>query len=1114
MIIENTFDKSKLISELKEMHIELVEVYKKIFNYKFKTNENFQAFVDKEYIENRISSGEQQVWNNNFCHRASYTLLNKILFIRICEDKGFMLNPEDYVAGEPKDPHIGKKLSRIGLQKWANLVTNYTLGELVKLAFLDMKKSYSNIILYKDDRYEILNPTTEDLSLKYLDGDEEKKKLVLQFENILNSIVEKLDTNNFDFKSTDGNILGDVYEKFMDRETRKAIGQFYTPEFVIEYILKNTVAKADVLENPFVSVADISCGSGHFLIMAYDILREKFINNLELLRDKYADEVYTLKKNGRVVELTGKVYWKEENIHYHLLKHCIYGADIDSFAVQLATINLLLKDLDNFTDELNIFQCDSLIKWEKDCEWEHLESQLKENFEIVEMVQMNLLGKAERIITKQKKEHFTLKYKDLLGIEKTEEVSKERAEEIVSLCQFWDRKYDFIVGNPPYGSKINSSELRNYYMTRYDDVHMRTIDVYNYFISRAAKMVNNQFGYIIPSTLLAQYEYTKCRKYIIDNFNIQRIINLGENVFDDNSYPTMIIVFSKSNEKETVRILDIKDSKSNEERREKINDSELYKDINQNVYKNIDNYKLLLIDEKYINLMFKIKSKHKSLMDLCENVSVGIASGNDKAFIIKQEEVDNVDKVLLKKVLVGGDINRYNLNDTNKYILYIDRETDMEDCHKTVKHLEKYKVQLGSRREAKKGIMRWFELHWPRNSELFESKKVICRQTGDELIATVDDKKYYTLNSIIDIVLKKTVQSRFTEEYVCAILNSRLMNFYYKLLVQENDKLFAEVKPVVLKELPIPTADRITLEKINKLVSEAIALNLANTELFNKFIVGDSVINNYIEKVDQIENHNYRIYEIDKELNNIVYKLFEIDEESIKVIEDYFNRINGNNLMTNKTLGVAQFIDAHINKNLSLLEISKEYGIEYQEIIEMRKQYRINETNLANELYNFGMLYKSIDIYFSKLVYESLNSRKNYTEINKCVFFLEQTVTNFDEYVDVLRNRTIKNRKKADIIKDCLSKDTYTWNAYNKAKFEEKINKSFVRYYDNNYYGLAEWSDEIHKNYFLDAIEEYTVNNPNEKKAKDILKLFKDLDIEDKQDYIEVIEEKIRKTFK
>ena len=719
-----------------------------------------------------------------------------------------------------------------------------------------MKRSYSNIVLYKEDKYEILNPTDDELSLKYLSGDEKTKQIVLAFEDVLSNIVEKLDTNSFNFKNTDGNILGDVYEKFMDRETRKAIGQFYTPEFVIEYILKNTVVEADVVENPFVSIVDISCGSGHFLIMAYDILREKFIHCLKELKEKYAEEVYFINKGGKQEQVTGKEYWKEENIHYHLLKHCIYGCDIDSFAVQLTTINLLLKDLDNFTDELNIFECDSLIQWEKDYEWKGLESESKEDFEIVETVQMNLLGEGEKFITKQKKENFILKYRDLSGIEKTERINKARAEEIVSLCHFWNRKYDYVVGNPPYGSKVSSSLLRDYYMTKYDDVHMRTIDVYNYFISRATKKVNIQLGYIIPSTLLTQYEYTECRKYLIDNFNIQRIINLGENVFDDNSYPTMIIVLSKNKEDEAVRILDINDSRSNEERKDKINDDDLYKDINQDVYRNIDNYKLLLIDEKYINLIFKIKAKHKPLIDLCENVSVGIASGNDKAFVIKPDEVDNVDKILLKELLVGGDINRYSLNTSDKYILYIGRETEMENCNKTVKHLEKYKTQLSSRREAQKGIMRWYELHWPRTSELFESKKVICRQTGDELIATVDDKKYYTLNSIIDIVLKKTVKSKFTEEYICTILNSRLMNFYYKLLVQENNKLFAEVKPVVLKELPIPVADNITLEKINKLVSEVITLNMSNKELHKEFIVNKDVLNNYIRKVDKIEEHS------------------------------------------------------------------------------------------------------------------------------------------------------------------------------------------------------------------------------------------------------------------
>ena len=126
---------------------------------------------------------------------------------------------------------------------------------------------------------------------------------------------------------------------------------------------------------------------------------------------------------------------------------------------------------------------------------------------------------------------------------------------------------------------------------------------------------------------------------------------------------------------------------------------------------------------------------------------------------------------------------------------------------------------------------------------------------------------------------------------------------------------------------------------------------------------------------------------------------------------------------------------------------------------------------------------------------------------------LEHKIQDYDNLLQVMRQDNI-TMKSTQIIKEMINSDSYTWNAYRKAKKDNKVNKTFIKYYDNNYYGLAEWSDEIHKKYFLDVIEEYTVNNPNEKKAKDILKLFKDLDIEDKQDYIEVIEEKIKKTFK
>ena len=1111
MNTENTVDKVKLISELKEIHSELFQVYKKLFDFKYKNNEEFQLFIDKEYKENGVDSKRKKSWNDNFCHRASYTLLNKILFVRICEDKGFMRNAEDYILNEVKNAHIGEKLSKVGLQKWTSIVTNYTLGELIKFAFDDMKQSYSNIVLYKEDKYEILNPKNEEFSLKYIDGDKDTKHLILDFENVLNNIIEKLDTNNFNFKYTDGNILGDVYEKFMDRETRKAIGQFYTPEFVIEYILKNTIQEVDIVKNPFVTIADISCGSGHFLIMAYDILKEKFLSNLKSLKEKYADEIYMIKKDGQKEQVTGDKYWVEENIHYHILKYCIFGADIDSFAVQLTTINLLLKDLDNFTDELNIIQCDSLVKWEEDYNWQSLENELKEEFETIVSTQTDLFGKEEMLKKTVRKEKYKLKYVDISGRQREEQIDRNKAEEILSLCKFWSKKFDYVVGNPPYGSEVNSSDLKEYYMKRYSDVHMRTIDVYNYFISRATKKVINQLGYIIPSTLLTQYEYTKCREYLIDNFKIKNLINLGENVFEDNSYPTIIIILDQNKILQEIKILDISNSLNNEEREEKINKSSLYMNVSQNTYKNIDNYKLLLINEKYIDLMFEIKGKHEKLIKFCENVSVGIASGNDKAFVIKFNELDKVDLGLLKKLLVGGDITRYSVDYLDKYILYINRDTVMEKYNKTIDYLENFKEKLSSRREAKKGTIRWYELHWPRSSSLFDSKKVMCRQTGDELIATVDYSGYYTLNSVINIVLKEN--SEITEEYVCAILNSKLMNVYYQLLVQENNKLFAEVKPVVLKELPLPITSKVEVESINKLVQKIINLNLENRNLYKGFIVDKDVLNNYIKLIDKIENNNSEIYELEDKLNNIVYKLFKIDEQKIKLIEDYYNKKHNIKCDYKNELEIKDLINQNIKNNLSLSEISRKYNVNLKKIIEVRNYYKNNEQIKINELYNLKTLYKCIDMFFIRLINDNLSDVGNYVKLNEFSNILNKKVCNFYEYIDILRDRTSEIRTTNDIIKDCISKQTYTWNAYRKDKSKNNINKTFVKYYDSDYYGLAEWSDEIHKQYFMNAIDEYTENSPNEKKAKDILKLFKELEIEDKEDYVDIIEDKIKRAF-
>ena len=1088
MITENTFDKSKLISELKESHIELVKVYKKIFDNRYKTNEDFKMFIDKEYKENKISTGEQQVWNDNFCHRASYTLLNKILFIRICEDKGFMLNADDYVAGEPKDLHIGKKLSRIGLQKWANLVTNYTLGELVKLAFLDMKKSYGNIALYKDDKYEILTPTTEELSLKYLDGDDDAQKLVLQFENALSNIVEKLDTNNYNFNNTDGNILGDVYEKFMDRETRKAIGQFYTPEFVIEYILNNTVAEADVVENPFVSVADISCGSGHFLIMAYDMLREKFINSLELLRDNYADEVYYIKRDGREVELTGKDYWKEENIHYHILKHCNYGADIDSFAIQLTTINLLLKDLDNFTDELNILECDSLIKWERKYDWRDLEKQLEDEYEIINTKQVNLFGEEELTEIKQKKDRFTKTYNNL-GVEVKESINRERAENLLKLCYFWNKEFDYVLGNPPYmGQKGNSESFEKFKKDPYwSGFYERMQDLYYYFYARGIEKVKaeGKLGFITPPYWLTAKASQNLKKVLISKMQLIRVFDFSnKKVFDDAQIDGNIFIFKKSsgNDVDERITINLYDNKNNDliSFTSKISNSELDTGMWNIFIRN---------EEKdYFN------NNIRRMGEFC-TISPGIQSGCDKVsashikkydipnskigdgiFILSSDEIKKLnfnksEKKLLKKFYKNSQIERYfTSKDTDQYLISVNEIDNISDYPNIEQHLRKYKSILDSRhrnfalRKADKEG-KWFALQTYRPTTNFEGEKIIPPYRSKVSRFSYSSGPFY---GSVDIFYISVNDSNFDIFYILGIINSNLMLYWLLKNCKKKGEIL-ELYTEPLNNIPIKMVNHDKQIELSNIVKKIIELKKKYYEMseLELLINSENLIEDYSKMESDLYEINSKINECEKNLNKYIYNLYNVEDEDIVEIENY------------------------------LSDMIPEVNLENDEplVIDFDKL--------------FYYLYDLIRLDINKILLKN----HNYCDLSFLNNKLRENNEKFDKIISVLKKDDITKRT-IDIIRQTINAETNSWNSYIKAKNKNKISKKFIKYYDGDNYGLAEWSDEIHKNYFLDAIEEYTVNNPNEKKAKDILKLFKGLDIEDKQDYIEVIEEKIRKTFK
>ncbi len=165
----------------------------------------------------------------------------------------------------------------------------------------------------------------------------------------IQQIYEALKKELFCFENASDNLLGDVYEEFLEPKQRKSLGQFYTPPIIVEYIVEKALEDYDPVQNPYIRVADIACGSGHFLVKAYDHLYERFLSALPRLQKKF-----------------GKDSWQKEYLHSHLLEHCIYGMDCDGFAIHLTSINLLLKDLDDLPRTLNILQGDSLKSWDQE----------------------------------------------------------------------------------------------------------------------------------------------------------------------------------------------------------------------------------------------------------------------------------------------------------------------------------------------------------------------------------------------------------------------------------------------------------------------------------------------------------------------------------------------------------------------------------------------------------------------------------------------------------------------------------------------------------------------------------------------------------------------------
>jgi type I restriction-modification system DNA methylase subunit len=673
-------------------------------------------FCEKWSQINNIDLKRNGGGKEKFITETMYILVNRVLLIRIAEDKEI----------------IKRRISNGAIRDYKEYVkeirVNYS--KLLDEGYRTIESVYEH--LFRRDIFDWYNPDSELLM-----------KVLFTF-------------NRYNFAKVNRDILGNLYQKYIDKEERKRLGQFYTPHEVIDYILDSVGYTAqNEIENKM--LLDPACGSGGFLVPAVNRL-------VAALREKNYDPITILAK----------------------VKENIYGFDINPFAAHLTETNLL--------------------------------------FQVIE-----LIGEAKASNPSFKMEKFNVYVTDSLKIpdeaqdgrtqdffaEALEESAAVEDVEVVKEIKLRRGKFsngvDFVVGNPPWGIKFETA-TRDELMRRFDHIHVRTPESSNYFIGFGIDLLKQDglLGMIVPNNLLYQHEFHKTRKFLLTENRILKVVNIGDNVFEDVITPSCIIAVQKDGQDCLDNRMLIKDMRRVErgKLRETFRSDKNFEQISQRSILEIKDH-VFQSDVKTSELLKKLFEYKYTLGQLAHEVAAGIGTGGDKIFRIPVTQADNLklEGEHLKPVLVGRDIFAYHTPDKSDHIIiYTTKNFDTKKNPNIFEYLKPFQENLSQKRETRKGLIPWYSLHWPRYPDLFKAPKILCRQTADTLIASIDQLGYYVLNSIIVIQLKE--RSGYDLKYVLALLNSTLLRYVYMQLTQEEKRIFAEVKPVNLRKLPIAKANQ------------------------------------------------------------------------------------------------------------------------------------------------------------------------------------------------------------------------------------------------------------------------------------------------------------------
>jgi type I restriction-modification system DNA methylase subunit len=771
--------------------------------------------------------------------------IDRIVFLRICEDRGVERDEQLKEIANGKDVYVNL------CQLFQRADTRYNSG----------------LFHFKKEKEQSSPADSLTLGLQIDD-------------KVLQDILKNLyyPESPYVFREIPSDILGQVYERFLGKvirltaghqakveekpEVRKAGGVYYTPTYIVNYIVQNTVGKLLEGKTPKeaakLRILDPACGSGTFALGAYQHLLDWHLKwNCEHDPEKLAsgkDPVIYQGKGGAWMLTTAE--------KKRILLNNIFGVDIDSQAVEVTKLSLLLKVLEGESSETIGSQL-ALIQ-------ERVLPDLAKNIQCGN----SLIGS----------DYFE-------GSMFVEQEERERVNALDWKAAFpyvlAQGGFDAVIGNPPYiriqALQETSPINVEFYKKKYKAAIKGNYDIYVIFIEKVLSLLNQtgRMGFILPSKFFATDYGESIRQLISEKKALSQIVDFGHLQIFEQATTYTCLLFLTGTSQNTFDYA-------------KVNSQNELKDASfRTVQNSLTSEPWVFSDDITQKLVEKINSISKPLSNLPTRIGRGSSSGADDIFMLRKEGNNLftrqgnkviVESEILREPTYATDFGRYEFRPAQEEVIVFPYKVNSdgyeliaEDKFKK-QYPKAYEYLLSRKKELleRKQFKQWFGFSAPRNLEVHETAQILVPLLADRGLycRLSDDSSRYCLMASGGFSITVSKESGLSPNFVLGLLNSRLL--FWRLRSISNvfrggwitcTKQYVETLPIRTINFTDP-ADKARHDKMVSLVERMLELHKRSPRT-----------------PQEKESLQREIESTDRAIDKLVYELYGLTEEEIRIVE-------------------------------------------------------------------------------------------------------------------------------------------------------------------------------------------------------------------------------------